>query len=370
MKTKRLFALLLVVALLLPLMACGGSGGAGSSAAPSAPVSAGADAGADSAADSGADATPITVTFYSPNSGNFASQALTVMAQQLTEKSGGLMTGNVIEAGTAGTQDEAAQMMMSNDLQVIVYTVDQMSNQVPGAGDWLSLPFLFDSEQQAATDYEQGWMLEKVKELAAVGNIHVFDYVYSGFKCISFTKPVHSYADWQNLKVRVPNNPMFHDLCGAYGMQTVAGIDMYTSMQNGTVDAVLQGEEGHQVFKLEEVMMELVQIHDTYGSNFYVCNEPWFQSLSADQQQLLNEVITEVSAEYNQKSKDAITEYVEVTLPANNVELVVPDTEWKNAMKKAVIPVWEAAFANPNYNAELMERLKAEYYEVNFADVL
>lgn len=354
---KNLLAFLFVCTMTLSLAGCGGgSSGDSNSGSP----------GGDTATD----AKPITVTFYSPNSGNNASQALIAMSQELSEKSGGTMIGKIIEAGTAGTQDEAAQMMMSDDLQVIVYTVDQMSNQVPGAGDWISLPFLFDSDEQATTDYENGPLLEKLKALASTGDIHVFDYVYSGFKCLSFTKDVHSYDDWQNLKVRVPNNPMFHELCGAYGMQTVAGIDMYTSMQNGTVDSVLQGEEGHQVFKLEEVMKELVLIHDTYGSNFFVCNEHWFATLDPTQQEILTEVVTARSAEYNQKSKDAITEYLEVTLPANDVEVVVPDTAWKNAMKKAAIPLWEAAFANKNYDADLMETLRTDYYEVNFADVL
>ena len=359
---KKLWSLLLAVAMIGSLTACGGNSD----------TSTNANANTDTSTSSSTDAAenPITVTFYSPNTGNFASQALIVMAQKLTEKSGGQMVGNVIEAGTAGTQDESAQMMMSDDLQVVVYTVDQMSTQIPGAGDWISLPFLFDSDEQATTDYEQGWMLDQIKEAAATGDIHVFDYVYSGFKCLSFTKDVHSYDDWQNLKVRVPNNPMFHELCGDYGMQTVAGIDMYTSLQNGTVDSVLQGEEGHQTFKLEEVIKELVLIHDTYGTNFYVCNQHWFDSLNAEQQQILDEVITEVGAEYNQKSKDSIQEYVDVTLPANNVEVVIPDTEWKNAMKKAIIPVWEEAFESGKYDEDLMAKLKTDYYEVNFAGVL
>lgn len=313
---------------------------------------------------------PINVVFYSPNSGNFASLAVQDMAAQITEESGGAINGSFIEAGTLGTQEEAAQMMMSGDLQVIVYTVDQMSTMIPGAGDWISLPFLFDTDEQATTDYEKGWMLDKIKEFAAAGGIHVFDYVYSGFKCISFTKEVRSYDDWQNLKVRVPNNPMFNTLCGNYGMQTVAGIDMYTSMQNGTVDAVLQGEEGQQVFKLEEVMKDLVQTHDTYGTNFYVCNQGWWEGLSEAQQELLNKVVTEQADIYNQQSKDAITAYVEETLPANDVTVVVPDEEWKNAMKAAAKPIWEEAFANDIYDAELMEKLRTEYYEVNFADVL
>ena len=314
---------------------------------------------------------PIRVTFYSPNTGNFASQAVAKMAKTLEEKSGGKMVGNLIEAGTAGNQVESAQMMMNGDIQVVVYTVDQMSTMIPGAGDWISLPFLFDSDEQAASDYEEGgWMLDKIKEFAAEGGIHVYDYVYSGFKCLSFTKDVHSYDDWQNLKVRVPNNPMFHELCGAYGMQTVAGINMYTSLQNGTVDSVLQGEEGHEVFNLEEVIKELVLIHDTYGSVFYVSNENWFKGLDPSLQTILDDMVNEISYEYNVLSKNAISDYVNKTLPANNVEVVYPDREWKNAMKKAVIPVWERAFASGQYDADLMERLRKDYYEVNFADVL
>lgn len=355
MKLKKLAAAILLPVMVLSLAACGGDSTDSSSA---------------ESGDSGS-TDPITVTFYSPNSGNYASEAVKVMAQELTERSNGTMIGNVIEAGSAGTQEEAVQAMMSGDMQIIVNTIDRLENQIPGSsGSWLSLPFLFDSDEQAETDYYNGWMLDKMKELAAAGGVHVYDYVFSGFKCISFTKDVHSYDDWQNLKVRVPANDLFNTLCAAYGMQTVSGIDMYTSLQNGTVDAVLQGEEGHQTFKLEEVISELVLIHDTFGSNLYSSSEAWYQSLTEEQQTILNEVILEVAAEYNQMSKDAIEEYVNVTLPEAGVEVVIPDEEWRNDMKRAAIPIWEDFLNNETYDAELREKLKTDYYEVHFADVL
>ena len=354
---KRILTMILALTMALSLAACGGSKNDSNASTD------------DNKAQS--DAKPITVIFYSPNSGNYASEALKVMASTLTERSGGTMIGNVIEAGSAGTQEEAVQAMMSGDMNVIVNTIDRLENQIPGsAGSWLSLPFLFDSDEQAETDYYNGWMMDKMKELAVAGGVHVYDYVFSGFKCISFTKAVHSYADWQNMKVRVPANDLFNTLCAAYGMQTVSGIDMYTSLQNGTVDAVLQSEEGHQTFKLEEVIKELVLIHDTFGSNLYSSSEAWYQSLTDEQKQILDEVITEVAAEYNQKSKDAIDTYVNETLPNAGVEVVIPDDAWKNAMKKAGIPLWESFLNNDSYDAELREKLRTDYYEVNFADVL
>ena len=357
MKMKRVLTAILALTMMVSLAACGGDtaeeGGSG-----------GESAGGDSGS-------PMTVIFYSPNSGNYASEALKVMASELTERSGGSMVGQVIEAGSAGTQEEAVQAMMSGDMHVIVNTIDRLENQIPGSsGSWLSLPFLFNNDEQAETDYYNGWMLDKMKELALAGGVHVYDYIYNGFKCISFTSDVHSFDDWQNMKVRVPANDLFNVLCAAYGMQTVAGIDMYTSLQNGTVDAVLQSEEGHQTFKLEEVISELVLTHDTFGSNLYSSSEAWYQSLTDEQKAVLDEVILEVSAEYNQLSMDSIEEYVNVTLPEAGVEVVIPDEEWKNDMKRASISLWEDFLNNESYDAELRERLRTDYYEVHFADVL
>ena len=45
-------------------------------------------------------------------------------------------------------------------------------------------------------------------------------------------------------------------------------------------------------------------------------------------------------------------------------------TQAMNEMKKAGIPLWESFLNNDSYDAELREKLRTDYYEVNFADVL
>lgn len=354
MKLKKLAAAILLPVMVLSLAACGGDSTDSSSA---------------ESGDSGS-TDPITVIFYSPNTGNYASQAIVVMAERLTEESNGTMIGQVIDAGTAGTQDEAVQAMMSGDMQVIVNTVDQLENQMPGCGNWLSWPFVFDTEEQAEEAWDNGgWMLQRVKEQAAEGGVHVFDYIYSGFKTLAFNKPVHSYEDWQGMKVRVPATELFLDLNARYGLQTVSGIDPYTSLQNNTVDAVYFGEEGHQTFKLEEVMTCLVMTHDTYGSNLYTCSEAWWNSLSEEQQTILDTIVHEVGSEYNQMSKDSITAYVE-GLEEKGVEVVYPDEEWINDMKKATISFWEEKLEDETYDADFRQKMRTEVFEVNYADVL
>ena len=356
---RRILSAVLAAVLVLGLAACGSSKSDSS-----------ASGNSGNSGSSGSDEKPITVILYSPNSGNFASQAVEVMAQRLTQESGGKIIGNCIGAGSAGTQDEAVQAMMSGDMQIIVNTVDQLENQMPGCGNWLSWPFIFDSEAQAEEAWDNGgWMLQRVKDQAAEGGVHVFNYIYSGFKTFAFNKPVHSFADWQGMKVRVPNTALFLDLIARYGCQSVSGIDPYTSLQNGTVDGIYFGEEGHQTFKLEEVMTTLVMTHDTYGSNLYTCSEAWWNSLSAEQQELIDKIVMEVSAEYNQKSKDSIADYVK-GLEERGIDIVYPDDAWINEMKKATISFWEEKLADDTYDADFREKLRTDVYEVNYADVL
>ena len=50
------------------------------------------------------------------------------------------------------------------------------SIQIPGSsGSWLSLPFLFDNDEQAETDYYNGWMLDKMKEDLAARFLELSD---------------------------------------------------------------------------------------------------------------------------------------------------------------------------------------------------
>ncbi len=344
---KKLLAVALMLAMIFTMAACGGgeSGESGSET--------------------------VNVVFYSPNTGNYAVEALKVMVEQIEEVSGGTLTGTLIDAGTAGYQDEAVQAMMSGDMDVIVNTVDQLENYVPNVGNWMSWPFLFKSDEESHELWDNGgWMWERVAEQAAEkGGVHLFTYVYNGYKNFGFTGDVDGWDGWQSLKVRVPNTDLFHTLCGAYGLQTVSGIDPYTSLQNKTVDAIYFSEEAFQTFKLQEVMKSCVITHDTYGSNLYTCSEAFWQSLSAEQQTALEKLIVEIGTEYNDLSRaDAEGDYMD-SLPDKGVKVYQIDDYTKEMMKKATIPFWEEKLSSDDYDKNF-EATFREVFEENYADVL
>lgn len=349
---KKILAALLVFVMIFALAACGGNGGEGGE-------------GGDAAVEA------KTVVFYSPNTGNYAEKALKVMVQELEEVSGGTLKPVLIDAGTAGYQDEAVQAMMAGDMQVIVNTVDMLENYVPNVGNWMSWPFLFNSDEEAQEVWDKGgWMFQRVADQAAeVGGVHLFTYIYNGWKNLTFTGDVNGWDAWQNLKCRVPATDLFHDLCARYGLQTVSGIDPYTSMQNGTVDSVYFSEEAFQTFKLEEVMKSCVITHDTYGSNLYTCSEAFWQTLSPEQQEALNEVVIGIGTEYNDMSRESAEgEYMD-SLPGLGINVYQIDDYTKEMMKKSTVSFWEEKLASGVYDEDFVATF-TEVFEANYADVM
>ena len=362
---KKILATVLVLTMLFALAACGGGDKGGSTS------DAGSGTSAPSETPSGGEVKPVNVVFYSANTGNAAEKALKVMVEQLETTSNGTLKGVLIDAGTAGYQDEAVQAMMAGDMNVIVNTVDMLENYVPNVGNWMSWPFLFDSDAEAQEVWDKGgWMFQRVQEQAAdKGGIHLFTYVYNGWKNLCFKGDVDGWDAWQGLKCRVPATDLFHTLCGAYGLQTVSGIDPYTSRQNGTVDSVYFSEEAFQTFKLEEVMKSCVITHDTYGSNLYTCSEAFWKTLSPEQQEALNEVVIGVGTEYNDMSRESAEgEYMD-SLPGMGINVYQMDDYTRQMMKKATVSFWEEKLQDEAYDQDFRDTFR-EVFEKNYADVM
>ena len=152
-------------------------------------------------------------------------------------------------------------------------------------------------------------------------------------------------------------------------MQTVSGIDPYTSLQNGTVDSVYFSEEAFQTFKLEEIMKSCVITHDTYGSNLYTCSEAFWNSLSPEQQEALNEVVVGIGTEYNDMSRESAEgEYMD-SLPGLGINVYQMDDYTKQMMKKATVSFWEQKLQDEAYDQDFRDTFK-EVFEKNYADVI
>ncbi|MDV4145267.1 MULTISPECIES: TRAP transporter substrate-binding protein [Shimia] len=111
----------------------------------------------------------------------------------------------------------------------------------------------------------------------------------AGFRNIYAEKPVHSVADLDGMKMRVPENPGLLAMFRAWGANTVTitWSELYTSLQSGMAEG--HDTELYSMYskKLYEVNPHVTVTRHSYNLHPILINEEFFQSLSPKNQTLI-----------------------------------------------------------------------------------
>lgn len=229
---KKVLAMLLVLAMVFALAACGSS--APAPAAPEAPAAA-PEAAPESAPEAGL--TPVELSIYAPGSG-VTLKTIEKYAELVADASEGAITLKVYQPGELGNDAEAIESTRMGTID-IVYAGTSGFTSFYEPAKVLDLPFLFSSADQA---YEvvNGEVGEKI-----FADFEDFGLVYlasgdNGMRHISTTtKPIHTAADVEGLLIRVPTSQLYLDVWEALGATPVALAlnELALALENGTAEA-------------------------------------------------------------------------------------------------------------------------------------
>ncbi|MDR3755235.1 MULTISPECIES: TRAP transporter substrate-binding protein [Enterocloster] len=248
---KKMLSLALSASMVLSLAACGGSGKTETTAAPApaateAASEAATEAGSEAASEAGTEAAasaldaldPVTLTIYSPGNENSVPTKTILEYKKLVEEaSGGKITLDAHHSGELGNDAEALQSARMGTIDIIFAGTSGFTEFYDKA-KILDLPFLFDSAEQA---YEvvNGEIGEKIfADLPSTGLIYLAE-GDNGMRHISTTnRPVHTAADVEGLKLRVPTSQMYLDCWEALGANPVALAlnELAIALSNGTAE--------------------------------------------------------------------------------------------------------------------------------------
>lgn len=269
-------------------------------------------------------------------------QALEKWQQLVEEKGDGSLKIELYPDSQLGAKSELIDSMLLGE--PVITLADGAFYADYGVPDFGIVfgPFLFDTWEQCWTLTESDWYAEQSKKLEEKGLKIVTSNWKYGERHTLTTKLVEKPEDLKGLKIRVPGNQIQSvgfDTLGA----TSTGMDLgevYQALQTGTINgaenplATLYGR------KLHEVAKNLIL--DGHVKNFttWVCSADFFNTLTADQQELLvstgkeaglynNELQEASEADYLQKMKDEGVTVTELT----------PET--LEAFKKAAAPFYE-----------------------------
>ena len=233
---------------------------------------------------------------------------------ELIEKAtGGKIKVNVYAADqlTNGNQSEGIQALIDGDpVQISMH-----SNLIYSAFDprfnVVSLPFLFDSveDADAKLDGEAG---EKLKEILDEYGLHCMGIAENGFRQLTNSKQeVKNVDDMKNLKIRVAGSNLLMECYKRWGADAtnMNWSETYTALQQKTVEGQENPLPAIDAASVQEVQPYCSMWNAIYDCLFFCINGDIYDSMTPEQQEVIDEcgrLATQYEREINRAGDDEI----------------------------------------------------------------
>ncbi len=275
--------------------------------------------------------------------------ALTYFKELVEERSNGEIRVEIYPQGVLGNEAVLTESVSFNDLEMVATS---STNQYGSLISVFELPYLFDSHEDAwaVLDGEIG---REVADTYLKNNLRLLAYYENGFRHITSNRPIYSPDDLRGLKIRTPEFPMSIQVFNALGANaTPMGFgELYTALQQGTVDAQENPVANAYTNKFQEVQDYLIMTGHQYMPVHVHISDEFFQSLSKEHQEIIKSSAQE-GAEYHRKLLRESEQRMIDDLVADGMEVIEVDIE---DFREKVGPVYEW-FAR-THGQEIIDRI-------------
>lgn len=328
---KRIAALILAAAMAAGLVGCGGGSAQGEASGTETKTEAQENEAAQGEVEKPAEAagaegfdTQYTWTLSCTYStGSPAVLAYEKFAELLSEYSGGAITLNVFADSALMGENDSFVAVKSGELEFCGsgLTTIPMYNEEYG---FILAPFLVDSWDSFMKLYNSDIMEEAREKWRTEQNTRgIGGMAYRGYRNMSSNQKIETVEDLKGVKLRMNSNQMWSDVWNSIGATSVpiALGELYTSIQNGAVDASEGPWEQMKGINLEEVQDYIIETKHTCNEVGIWMSESLYQSLPANYQEVidkaagesivyLEELAIEKEDEYKQQLIDGGCEFV------------------------------------------------------------
>lgn len=314
---KKFWSLLLSVAMVASLAACGGSSSGGSTSGDAANTG-------DSA---NTEAVHFKLSHPSAEGGPYDLMSKK-FAELVEEKSGGKYVIDIFAANALGSQEEVLDAVSLGTLDMAVTSDDILAKYAPEWG-YVGLPFLFDDVDDVDENLngELGAYLSGKLEDKGMFVISFFE---NGFRNITANKEINVPQDLAGLKIRVMTNEPLRAMFTNAGavITNVSFSELYQALQLGTCEAEENPFANIRDKKFYEVQSYMCVTMHSHTAEPLVMSKELFDSLSAEDQAMFQEAGLEASKWAYQHAKDTGAENREYL--EGQMTVIDPDRElWK-----------------------------------------
>ena len=276
---KKILAMLLALAMVFALVACGQDAPA-------------ADDGAqgDDAA-SGYEAVELMfATTY--NEMETSGQAITYFTNYITEKSGGAITFDIKWGGTLAGTGEELSFLQAGAFDMSVLGQSQYSAQFP----LLNFPGQTDESQQKCVDYFNHIVYENESTASLIQGqieaqgVKMLGFMANGGNAFSAKKEMSTLDELNDYKLGVGMNFSAYESLG-FSVQAMMPWDAYDSLSKGVADVAYMSIAPMIMLKWHEVTPYFVSVNEYSAGNYFTISLDRWNSFSAETQALFEEAM-------------------------------------------------------------------------------
>lgn len=331
---KRFLSVLLVLAITLSLVACGGGG-------TKEPASTGSSANTEAPADTGASAgkaekriIKVSTKFVDDEQ---TAISLKKVVQAVNERSKGtlelqLFTGGILPIGKDGME----QIVQGSDW-ILVDGVNFLGDYIPDYNA-VTGPFLYKTFDEYFAMMKTPLVQNLNKQAEEMGiKVLSLDWVF-GFRSMMTKKPIKTPDDMKGLNIRVPTSQLYTYTIEAMGGNPIAMPypDTYAALQQGVIDGVEGSIMTYYGTKQYENVKEYSLTNHLLGVSAVVISTKVWDSFTDEQRTIIEE-------EFQKGMEDNLAETIKLEKDYENKlkELGVNFHEVdSDAFLKAVAPVY------------------------------
>lgn len=296
--------MLLCIVMALSLLAgCGGSGSGGSGNSDNGGNSGSGGTAGDTASGGSSDAqVKIQLAHSDTESEDGIHQKMSMLfADYVKDLSGGSIEIEIVGNGQLGGERDLVEGMQLGSIEMASTANMVLSNFDPRFSV-LDLPYLITNYETAYKVLDSDVIQGLLDSFAQESGVRVLAYGQGGFRQVIGNIPVHSLDDMKGMKVRVPESDIYIDTFNALGANPtpLAYTETFTALQQGTVDAFEITPAVVLSAGFYEVCSDVSVINHLYSPNPFMISESLFQSLSEEQQGILQEAAQKAAADQRQ----------------------------------------------------------------------
>lgn len=342
---KKLLSVLMCMAMVASLAACGGSSDKPAASTPAENTEAPAektDAPAEEPAAEPA-VEPITLVYAEVNPiDSIVGQTATAFKEKVEELSGGQIIIDIQAGGVLGAEGDVLDTMMAGGGTIDLTRISAfaLTNYGGQKSKLLSLPFTFESREHfwnfATSDLAPEFLLEPHENGSGVRGLFFGE---EGFRHFFSAKEITGIESFQGVQLRIGDDPIMQALVKGIGATpvSVSFTELYSALQTGVAEAAEQPIANYKSNAFQEVAPYMILDGHTLGAVQVIITDEAWDSLTEEQQGWLTEA-GQYASEFNRNLSESAEAEVKEQLVADGVTFVeVTDLQpWKDACADVV----------------------------------